>query len=86
MHSIFITIEKFYVCLDVQFTLLFQEIRKLRESDTDVKEFHKKKAEKTRKTEKSLLEVHQSKIAKKKRVICFLNHIFEITGYIYFFN
>ncbi|KMQ86348.1 gpalpp motif-containing protein 1 [Lasius niger] len=44
------------------------EAKRLRESDTEhVKEFHKKEANEKRKSEKSLLEMHQSKIAKKKK-------------------
>lgn len=41
-----------------------------------VKEFHKKDINEKRKSEKSLLEMHQSKIAKKKKVICFFSNIF----------
>lgn len=44
------------------------EIKKLKEPDTEhVKEFHKKEVNEERKPEKSLLEIHQSKIAKKKK-------------------
>lgn len=34
------------------------------------KEFHEKEADKGNKRKKSLLEIHQSKVAKKKRVSC----------------
>lgn len=47
----------------------FQEAKKLRDSEKKhVNEFHKKETDKSEKREKSLLEVHQSKIAKKKKV------------------
>ncbi|KAL6429295.1 hypothetical protein ACFW04_008183 [Cataglyphis niger] len=44
------------------------EIKKLRKSDTEhVKEIYKKEVNEKRKPEKSLLEMHQNKIAKKKK-------------------
>lgn len=44
------------------------EAKRFRKSDVEhVKEFHKKEANEKRKSEKSLLEMHQSKIAKKKK-------------------
>lgn len=71
------------MCTDVQLIASLQETKRLRESDTEhVKEFHKKEASEKRKSEKSLLEMHQSKIAKKKKVICFFSRIFQIIQYI----
>lgn len=68
----------YFMYTDVQFIAFFQEIKKLKEPDTEhVKEFHKKEVNEERKPEKSLLEIHQSKIAKKKKVIWFFFSYFS---------
>lgn len=57
---------------NVTFIKYFQEIKKLNNVSEDTKhveELYKKEMGKSKKREKSLLEIHQNKIAKKKRVI-----------------